>query len=151
MVSIINIEFFFVGLALSISTLKLQRNYRTTEDKSAPSVALAFTCQGAQSPGMGKQLLDKCPFARNEVRHLDQIAQNLGFPSPLPVLQSDEVDIRKLAPATVQLASVLLQIALSKLWASWNIHPSYCCGESSFRHGYYLSGGHKGSVAGAKV
>lgn len=47
-----------------------------------------------------------------------------------PVIQSEEQDIGIFAHTAVQLASVCLQIALRKLWASWNITPVAVVGHS---------------------
>ncbi|KAL9056770.1 MAG: hypothetical protein Q9162_002741 [Coniocarpon cinnabarinum] len=108
----------------------LKDNTGMTRPKSAPKVVFTFTGQGAQYPGMGKQLYDNFSTFRKEMRRLDQIAQSLGFPSMLPVIQSEEQDIGIFAPTAVQLASVCLQIALSKMWASWNVHPIAVIGHS---------------------
>lgn len=101
-----------------------------TRPKSAPKIVFTFTGQGAQYPGMGKQLFENLSFFRTELRRLDRIGQSLGFPSLLPVIQSEEQDIGIFAPTAVQLASVCIQIALSKLWASWNISPIAVVGHS---------------------
>ncbi|KAB8801877.1 hypothetical protein FH972_026699 [Carpinus fangiana] len=108
----------------------LRDNTGTTRPKSAPKIVFTFTGQGAQYPGMGKQLFDNFSFFRDEMRHLDHLGQNLGFPSMLPVIQSEEPDIGIFEPITVQLANVCMQIALSKLWASWGIIPSAVVGHS---------------------
>lgn len=101
-----------------------------TRPKSAPKVIFTFTGQGAQYPGMGKDLFDNFTIFRTEMRQLDQIGQSLGFPSMLPVIESTEQDVSVFAPTAVQLASVCLQIALSRLWASWNIVPVAVVGHS---------------------
>ena len=101
-----------------------------TRPKSYPKIVFTFTGQGAQYPGMGKQLFESCSLFRNEINRLDQMGNNLGFPSVLPVIQSEELDISIFAPTAVQLASIYMQIALSKLWASWNITPSAVVGHS---------------------
>ena len=101
-----------------------------TRSKSAPRVVFAFTGQGAQYPGMGKELFEYFSLFRTEMRRLDRIGQNLGFPSMLPVIVSGEQDIGHFEPITVQLANVCMQIALSKLWASWNITPTAVVGHS---------------------
>lgn len=108
----------------------LVNNTGVSRPKSAPKVIFTFTGQGAQYPGMGKQLFEENAFVRNELLQLDQIAQNLGFPSMLPFIQSEEPDVSKFAPSLVQLASVCLQITLSKLWASWGIVPTAVVGHS---------------------
>lgn len=101
-----------------------------TRPKSAPKIVFTFTGQGAQYPGMGKELFENFSLFRTEMRRLDQIGQSLAFPSMLPVIHSEEQDISIFAPTAVQLASVCIQIALSKLWASWNIAPTAVIGHS---------------------
>ncbi|KAH7139674.1 hypothetical protein B0J13DRAFT_66577 [Dactylonectria estremocensis] len=108
----------------------LRDNAGMTRPKSAPAVVFAFTGQGAQYPGMGKQLFETSSFFRSEMRRLDQMGQNLGFAPILPVIESEEQDIGLFAPIAVQLASVCFQIALSKLWASWNVTPTAVVGHS---------------------
>ena len=98
--------------------------------KSAPKVVFTFTGNGAQYPGMGKQLFEHFSRFRNEVRRLDQIGQSLGFPSVLAVIQSEEQDISIFAPAAVQLATTCVQIALSRLWTSWDITSVAVVGHS---------------------
>ena len=97
---------------------------------SAPKIVFTFTGNGAQYPGMGKQLFEYFSRFRNEVRRLDQIGQSLGFPSVLAVIQSEEQDIGIFAPATVQLATTCVQIALGRLWVSWGITPVAVVGHS---------------------
>ena len=101
-----------------------------TRPKSSPKIIFTFTGQGAQYPGMGKQLFENFSSFRTEVRRLDQVGQSLGFPSLLPVIQSEEPDVSIFTPTAVQLASVCIQIALSKLWATWNITPVAVVGHS---------------------
>ncbi|KAL4898873.1 hypothetical protein BDW74DRAFT_184297 [Aspergillus multicolor] len=101
-----------------------------TRPKSAPKIIFTYTGQGAQYPGMGKDFLTHFSLFRTEISRLDQMAQNMGFPSFLPVIQSDEQNIAVFDPIVVQLSSVCLQIALCKLWASWGITPSAVVGHS---------------------
>lgn len=98
--------------------------------KSVPKLLFTFTGNGAQYPGMGKQLFEYFSRFRNEVRRLDQIGQSLGFPSVMAVIQSEEQDIGIFAPTAVQLATTCVQIALSRLWASWDITPVAVVGHS---------------------
>ncbi|RMZ78667.1 hypothetical protein DV738_g3768, partial [Chaetothyriales sp. CBS 135597] len=108
----------------------LRDNTGMTRPKSVPKVVFTFTGQGAQYPGMGKEIFEHFSFFRDEVIRLDMISRSLGFPSFMPVIQSDESDIGGFAPTAVQLASVCMQIALSKLWASWNVVPTAAVGHS---------------------
>ncbi|KAL2170142.1 hypothetical protein VTG60DRAFT_5164 [Thermothelomyces hinnuleus] len=101
-----------------------------TRPKSAPKVVFAFTGQGAQYPGMGNELFQTLSLFRSEMCRLDQLAQRMGFPSVLPFIESDEQSTDGFAPVVVQTANVCMQIALSKLWQSWNISPVAVVGHS---------------------
>ncbi|RYC62694.1 hypothetical protein CHU98_g3504 [Xylaria longipes] len=103
--------------------------------KTTPKIIFTFTGQGAQFPGMGKQLLESFPRFYADIRRLDHVGQNLGFPSVMSIFRTGEAtkvegDITDFAPVTVQLASVYMQMAMSKLWASWNIYPDSVVGHS---------------------
>lgn len=98
--------------------------------KSGLRIVFTFTGNGAQYPGMGKQLFEHFSRFRNEVRCLDQIGQSLGFPSVMAVIQSEEQDISIFTPTAVQLATTCVQIALARLWASWDINPVAVVGHS---------------------
>ena len=108
----------------------LRNQAGTARPKSSPKVIFTFTGQGAQYPGMGKQLFENFSLFRTEMRRLDQIGQSLGFPSMVPIILSEEQDIGIFSPVAVQLASVCMQIALCKLWGSWNIAPVAVVGHS---------------------
>lgn len=108
----------------------LKQETGMTRAKSAPKVLFAFTGNGAQYPGMGRELYETFSLFRNEINRLDAIGQSLGFTSVLPVIQSQEQDIGTFAPTPVQLATTCLQIALSRLWASWGIQPASVVGHS---------------------
>lgn len=110
--------------------IALSGNAGMSRPKRAPDVVFTFTGQGAQYPGMGKQLYEESSVVRAELDRSNQIAKSLGFPSILPVILSNELDISKFEPSTVQLASVCLQLALSKWWASLGIHPTAVVGHS---------------------
>ena len=102
----------------------------TKRPKSVPKIVFTFTGNGAQYPGMGRQLFEHFSRFRNEVLHLDQIGQSLGFPSVLTVIMSEEQDIGIFPPVVIQLATTYVQIALSRLWASWDINPVAVVGHS---------------------
>ncbi|RWA12602.1 hypothetical protein EKO27_g2497 [Xylaria grammica] len=97
----------------------------------APKIVFAFTGQGAQFPGMGRQMMEAFVLFRTELRQLDHISRSLGFPSIMSVYMAKEVrSLDELAPVQVQLASVCMQIALARLWASWGIIPEAVVGHS---------------------
>nr|APX43974.1 polyketide synthase [Pestalotiopsis microspora] len=108
----------------------LKKQTGMTRPKGSPKIIFTFTGQGAQYPGMAKELFESFSLFRTEMRRLDRIAQSLGFQSILPFIESTETDVSIFDPVVVQLASVCVQVSLSKLWASWNITPIAVVGHS---------------------
>jgi iterative type I PKS product template protein len=111
-------------------TIAIRENTGATRPKGSPRVIFSFTGQGAQYPGMARQLLQESTTFRTELYRLDQIVKSLGFPSPLAVIESQEKDILSFLPTVIQIASVCIQMALAKLWASWNVFPAAVVGHS---------------------
>ncbi|RCI12041.1 hypothetical protein L249_0133, partial [Ophiocordyceps polyrhachis-furcata BCC 54312] len=103
----------------------------TMTPKSAPRLLFTYTGQGAQYPGMGRQLLEQLSVFRREIYLLDRMAQALGFPSFLPFITShDGEDMAAFSPTTIHLAALCMQMAMTKLWASWNVKPAAVVGHS---------------------
>ncbi|KAK4227269.1 hypothetical protein QBC38DRAFT_499531 [Podospora fimiseda] len=112
------------------SSTALQNNIGVAS-QSAPQEWSSHSQAKALYSGMGKQLLQESELMRVELRQLDCLAQSLGFPSILHVIEADEKqDVNAFAPIAVQLAGVSLQIALSRLWASWGVVPAAVVGHS---------------------
>ncbi|KAE8371763.1 beta-ketoacyl synthase [Aspergillus bertholletiae] len=97
--------------------------------RAAQRVAFAFTGQGSQYIGMGEDLLNFSTF-RSDIERFDGIAQALGFPSFLPLIESENKDISELPPLAVQVGTVCIQIAMARLWRSWGIEPCAVVGHS---------------------
>jgi len=108
----------------------LDRGDGTMRPKSAPKITFAFAGNGSQYPGMGKELFENVPSFRAEVSRLDQLVQNQGFPSILPIFSALGGDIEDYSPVVVQLATVCLEMALARLWISWGAIPSSVVGHS---------------------
>ncbi|KAJ5151395.1 uncharacterized protein N7482_010647 [Penicillium canariense] len=108
----------------------LDRGDGSTRPKSKPKVLFAFTGQGAQYLGMGRQLLEAYPTFRSDIEHFDFMAQGLGFPSFLQILQQKDGSIDQYPPVTVQLATTAIQMALTKLLISFGIRPHAVTGHS---------------------
>lgn len=108
----------------------IARGDGATRPKSAPKVAFAFTGQGSQYPGMGKQLFEGFELFRSNIKRFDQIARSQGFPSILPLIQAEGGDISEFEPLAVQLGSACMQMALARLWSSWGLSPVAVIGHS---------------------
>ncbi|KAI9146991.1 Highly reducing polyketide synthase virA [Paramyrothecium foliicola] len=99
-------------------------------------VAFVFTGQGAQYPGMGKELLEENDLFAGVIRTLDEILKNL--PSDQKPEWTIEETITE-APDTSQINDVTrsqpvctaIQIALVEVLRSWGITPTSVVGHSS--------------------
>lgn len=56
------------------SKVKVKRNTKK------PTVGFVFTGQGAQSPGMGRELLDAYPVFRKSIENIDAYLKRIGAP-----------------------------------------------------------------------
>ncbi|OJJ48520.1 hypothetical protein ASPZODRAFT_150731 [Penicilliopsis zonata CBS 506.65] len=94
-----------------------------------PSVGFVFTGQGAQYTGMGKQLYEICSQFRDNLEHLDCIAQSQGFPSFLPLVDGS-IPVEQLSPVVTQLGTTCVQMALAKYWIALGVKPAFVMGHS---------------------
>lgn len=96
---------------------------------TAPSVAFAFTGQGAFYLGIGKSLYQSFPQYREQIGHLDHLVELFGFPSIIPIIEGTAGDER-ISPLTTQLTIVVTQIALAEFWSFLGVKPSAVIGHS---------------------
>ncbi|KAF2169976.1 hypothetical protein M409DRAFT_35986 [Zasmidium cellare ATCC 36951] len=126
------------ALIMAADTASLKKGFAIAIDqkigshrtKAAPKIIFAFTGQGSQYVGMGKKLYDTFSSFRRDLEQFDHIAQSHGFPSFLSVIAEDGKDLTAVSPTKTQLALTCLQVALARLWVSWNIQPSLVVGHS---------------------
>jgi naphtho-gamma-pyrone polyketide synthase len=97
--------------------------------RAVQRVAFAFTGQGSQYLGMGRELLRFSTF-RNDIERFDAIAQRQGYPSISPLLHQTAGDITDLPPLGVQLGTTCIQMAIARLWRSWGVEPCAVVGHS---------------------
>ena len=108
----------------------IARGDGTTRPKAKPNVLFAFTGQGSQYIGMGKQLVDAFPSFHSDIHNFDQLARSLGLPSFIHIITNKDGDIDQYPPVISQLATTSLQIALARLIQSFGINPSAVAGHS---------------------
>ncbi len=105
--------------------------YERARGQRPPKVAFLFTGQGAQFPGMGRELYETAPLFR---RTFDKCAELLR-----PYLEQPLEDVIYAAgneattlneTAYTQPALFALEYALAELWQSWGIKPAAVMGHS---------------------
>lgn len=94
-----------------------------------PSIAFTFTGQGSHYAALGKQLFEYSSQFHSDLVGFDNIGSSQGFPSFMPLLEG-EVEVKTLSPIVVQLGLCSIQMALTRLWASWGVRPSVVLGHS---------------------
>ncbi|KAB5525769.1 hypothetical protein GE09DRAFT_1152588 [Coniochaeta sp. 2T2.1] len=95
-----------------------------------PKVAFMFTGQGSHYAGLGKEFYAHHSVFRQAIDHFTYLAHIHGFPSFLPLIDESEPDVSKLSPVVIQLGLACFEMALARLWASWDIKPSVVLGHS---------------------
>ena len=118
---------------VSSSTLELlkqiEEDLRITVQPSktigSPSFVFAFSGQGSQYLGMGKQLFESSSTFREKILDLNTICHSLGLPCFLKGLMGEDWD-----PVQSQLALVAVEVSLAFLWQSWGIKPNLVIGHS---------------------
>ncbi|MFD0364918.1 SDR family NAD(P)-dependent oxidoreductase [Nocardia sp. GCM10030253] len=105
---------------------------RVERASAAPKVALLFTGQGSQYPGMARGLYESEPVFRRALRHCDDvlgpIADGVGL---LDALYADRASAEVLS-RTVFTQPVLFAVewALWEMWRDWGITPAAVLGHS---------------------
>ena len=90
--------------------------------------AFCFTGQGSQYTALAQKLYQDLQSFRADIDELDGLALKQGFPSFIPLL--DGTDVATLSPVVVQLGMSCIQVALSRMWASWGVTPTAVIGHS---------------------
>nr|QZS37281.1 non-reducing polyketide synthase [Talaromyces sp.] len=95
-----------------------------------PPIAFTFTGQGASYKSMNLELYRDVPTFREQIQHLDSLAQGQGFPSFIPAIDGSHPKDHVHSPVVTQLALVCTEIALAKYWATLGVKPDVVMGHS---------------------
>ncbi|KAI0167392.1 polyketide synthase [Pestalotiopsis sp. NC0098] len=104
----------------------------TRDASSPPRVAVLFTGQGSQWPGMGKDLCEVYPVFRDTIKEVAAQFTDLEFPL-LDVMWADPNSNEAtylIRTDYAQPALFALEVALWKLWESWGVRPDFVLGHS---------------------
>ena len=96
---------------------------------SAPKVVFAFSGQGSQYIGMSRNLYNSNAAFRCQLQKLDKLSRSFFSTSFISYFVSDASPSEH-SPVQIQLATVAIQIALTRLWTSWGVAPDAVVGHS---------------------
>ncbi|WP_378733236.1 amino acid adenylation domain-containing protein [Nocardia brasiliensis] len=105
---------------------------RTGDHAEEPRVAMLFTGQGSQLPGMGQDVAEVYPVFREALREIAEQFTELERPL-LDVMWADpDSDDAALLHRTdfTQPALFAVEVALWRLWQSWGVRPELVLGHS---------------------
>ncbi|EKG09551.1 hypothetical protein MPH_13401 [Macrophomina phaseolina MS6] len=103
-----------------------------TTARASTGVVFAFSGQGSQYLGMGRELLSQYPAFAKTVDECDAFLTSSGQPSCKHII-TGECDADANDPSTLQAfqsAVFVLEVALAQLLMSWNIRPMAVVGHS---------------------
>lgn len=126
-------------------SLNINALHMVPQTASATSIAFVFTGQGAQWPQMGNELVHEFPLFRQTIEEMDSILQTLPDPPSWTIFQilTDPEASKSIHDVSLsQPICTAVQIALTRLLASWNVIPTAVIGHSSGEIAAAFAAGH---------
>lgn len=112
------------------AALKAVDTHKPIPATGPPSVVFAFTGQGSAYKSSNYELFHASTVFRDQILHLDALAQAQGFPSFVSAIDGSHEKDYQHSPVITQLSLVATEIALAKYWASLGIKPDVVVGHS---------------------
>ncbi|ATY66936.1 Beta-ketoacyl synthase [Cordyceps militaris] len=127
-----------VSIAAVLKELKLLAQSQSQSQSQAPrpgpskttKVVFVFSGQGNLYTSLGRELYDTLSSFREDMVQFNNIARQHGFPPFLSLIDGSASSVEGVDTCVSHLALVCFQMALSRLWNAWNIHPSMVMGHS---------------------
>ncbi len=121
--------------------LKKLNNFETTETvpgiikgssqiNAQNKTLFVYSGQGPQWFAMGRQLLEKEPVFKRAIQQINDLLSEYAGWSLIEELSRDEENTRVGETEIAQPAIFAIQVALTRLWASWGVKPAAVVGHS---------------------
>lgn len=104
-------------------------NGPSTRNTNTPKV-FAFTGQGSQYAGMGKELYHQSATFRAVLLAYQDMAESQGLPSFMDLISESQLDLASESVVRVHLAIVALEIAVAQTLRIWGVQPDLVIGHS---------------------
>ncbi|KAK1654495.1 acyl transferase/acyl hydrolase/lysophospholipase, partial [Colletotrichum phormii] len=116
----------------------LSEDSRDTSEVSPPSrhtshtphIVFVFSGQGGKVAGSAQQLNDSNSAFREALHDYSQLSESLGFSGVLKYLITPNTVETSSSTALEQVALIVFELALSKMWKTWGVEPATVLGHS---------------------
>lgn len=110
------------------STTTIQQS--TPDSSRPPSVVFVFSGQGGKIAGAAQQLFRHDDIFKKAICDYSQLCESLDFGGVLDYLVAPESEKASSSSELEQVALLVFEIALCKMWQAWGIQPSVVLGHS---------------------